>query len=314
MEVGFMTQDRVMCIPRLPRRALLAVVSLLASVVVLGSASSALATEHHPTGDFAPFADCPLSNSATNYCIFAKTESGEFVVGKKTVPITSTITLQGGFHVILNEELEIQGYEFFGAEDGNTLSKTPQNVPGGLAGLISCPEISNFLVRIVCEVTFENGLTGVTATTELAAPATSIGISVQNLIEGSGTALTLPIKVKLNNPFLGESCYIGSNAHPISLPLTTGTTAPPEPNKPITGKVGKIAFKDEFALTVVTENTLVNNSFAAPVAEGCGGIFAFLIDPIVDAQLGLPAAAGHNTAILSGALQDANAESVKASE
>jgi hypothetical protein len=296
------------------RRMTLSVVALLASLAVLVSASSALATEHHPKGDFAPFADCPLSSSATNFCIFAKTESGEFVVGKKTVPITSTITLQGGFHIIQNEELEIEGYEFLGAEDGNTLSKTPQNVPGGLAGLINCPEISNFLERIACEVVFENGLTGVTATTELAAPATSIGISVQNLVEGSGTALTLPIKVKLNNPFLGESCYIGSNADPISLPLTTGTTAPPEPNKPITGKVGKVSLKDEFALTVVTENTIVNNSFAAPEAEGCGGIFAFLIDPIVDAQLGLPAAAGHNTAILSGTLEDADAGSVKASE
>jgi hypothetical protein len=314
MEVGFMMQDQVVCTPRLSRRALLAVVSLFASVVVLGSASSALATEHHPTGDFAPFADCPLSNSATSYCIFAKTESGEFVVGKKAVPITSTITLQGGFHVIQNEELEIVGYEFIGAEDGNTLSKTPQNVPGGLASLINCPEISNFLVRLTCEVAFENGLTGVSATTELAAPATSIGISVQNLIEGSGTALTLPIKVKLNNPFLGESCYIGSNAHPISLPLTTGTTSPPEPNKPITGKVGTITFKDEFALTVVTENTLVNNSFAAPKAEGCGGLVAFVVNPIVNAKLGLPAAAGHNTAILSGKLEDANAGSVKASE
>jgi hypothetical protein len=309
-----MTQDQAGNKPKLSRCALLAVVSVFASVVVLGSASSALATEHHPKGDFAPFADCPLSNAATNFCLFALTESGEFVVGKKTVPITSTITLQGGVHVIENEELEIEGYEFIGAENGETLSKTPQNVPGGLAGLINCPEISNFLERIVCEVIFENGLTGVTATTELAAPATSIGISIQNVINGSGTALTLPIKVKLNNPLLGESCYIGSNAHPISLPLTTGTTAPPEPNKPIKGKVGKVTFKDSFALTVITENTLVNNSFAAPEAEGCGGIFAFLIDPIVDAQLGLPATAGHNTAILSGTLQDANAGSVTASE
>lgn len=287
---------------------------LAVGVMVLGSASSALATEHHPKGDFAPFADCPLSNPATSFCIYALTESGEFVVGKKTVPITSTITLQGGFHVIENEELEIVGYEFIGAEDGKTLSKTPQNVPGGLAGLINCPEITNFLVRAICELTFENGLTGVTATTELAAPASSIGISVQNLIDESGSALTLPIKVKLNNPLLGESCYIGSNAHPISLPLTTGTTSPPEPNKPIKGKVGKITFKDEFALTVVTENTLVNNSFAAPEAEGCGGLLSAVINPLVNIQLGLPAAAGHNTAILSGMLQDGNAHAVTASE
>jgi hypothetical protein len=297
-----------------PRRAMVTVVALLASLVVLGSASSALATEHHPKGDFAPFKDCPLSNSATNFCIFAQTESGEFVVGKETVPIKSTITLQGGIHVVENEEQEVLGDEFIGAEDGNTLSKTPQSVPGGLAALVKCYEISNFFERLACEVIFENGVTGVTATTELAAPASSIGINVTNLIGGVGTALTLPVKVKLSNPLLGESCYIGSNSAPISLPLTTGTTSPPEPNKPIKGKIGKVEFKDEFGLTIIRENSLVNNSFAAPAAEGCGGIFSFLIDALVDVKLGLPSAAGHNTAILSGTLQDANANSVKASE
>jgi hypothetical protein len=289
------------------------VVALLASLVVLGSASSALATEHHPTGDYAQFNQCPLSNPATNFCLFAQTESGKFIVGKKTVPITNTITLQGGIHVVENEELEIIGTEFIGAENGVTLSKTPQKVPGGILG-INCAEISNEFVRSVCEIIFENKFTEVTATTELAAPASSIGINLNNLIGGSGTALSLPVKVKLDNALFGESCYIGSNAAPIPLPLTTGTTSPPEPNKPISGKVGKVEFKNEFALTVITENTLVNNSFAAPGAEGCGGIFSFIIDPLVNAQLGLPAAAGHNTAILNGTLKDANAAAVKASE
>jgi hypothetical protein len=87
--------------------------------------------------------------------------------------------------------------------DGVALSKTPQSVPGGLAGLVNCYEISNFFERLACEVIFENGLTGVTATTELAAPASSIGINIQNLIEGSGTALSLPVKVKLSNPLFG---------------------------------------------------------------------------------------------------------------
>jgi hypothetical protein len=296
------------------RRAMVVVVALFASLVVLGSASSALATEHHPKGDFAVFNQCPLSNTATNVCIFAQTESGEFVVGKKTVPIKNTITLQGGVHVIFNEEREIVGSEFIGAENGETLSKTPQSVPGGLAGLVNCFEISNFFERIACELIFENKVTGVTATTELAAPASSIVLNTQNLIEATGTALQLPVKVKLSNPLLGEGCYLGSNSAPILLPLTTGTTSPPEPNKPISGKIGKVEFKDEAALTIVRENSLVNNSFAAPGAEGCGGIFSFLINPLVDAKLGVPSAAGHNTAILNGTLQQANAAAVKASE
>lgn len=274
-------------------------------------ASPALAVTHHPKGDFAPFADCPLSNPATQLCLYAQTEKGEFIVGKETVPISKTITLQGGIHK--NATTKVQ--EFIAAEDGNTLSKTPQSVPGGLAGLVNCKEISNGVERFLCEITFENGLTGVNATTELAAPASSIGISIQNLIEGEGIALSLPVKVHLENPLLGSECYIGSNAAPINIPLTTGTTSPPAPNKPITGNVGNLELKDEYALAIIRENVLVNNSFAAPGAEGCGGgLISLILDPIIDAKLGLPATAGHNTAILKGTLQDANAESVKASE
>jgi hypothetical protein len=309
-----MIRNRVGNTSSLSRRAMVVVVALFASAVVLGSASSALATEHHPKGDFAVFNQCPLSNPATNVCIFAQTESGEFIVGKKTVPIKNRITLQGGVHLIENEELETIGTEFIGAENGVTLSDPGQSVPGGLAGLVNCFEISNFFERLACEVIFENKLTGVTATTQLAAPASSIVLNGQNLIEATGTALFITVKVKLDNPLLGESCFIGSNSAPIPLPLTTGTTSPPAPNKPISGKVGTVEFKDEFALTIIRENSLVNNSFAAPAAKGCGGIFSFLIDPLVNAKLGTPSAAGTNTARLNGTLQQANAGSVKASE
>jgi hypothetical protein len=284
-----------------------------AAAVVLGLmsfVSAAYAVEHHPKGEFAPFADCPLSNPEVQICLVAKTESGKFVIGKETVPLEKTVTLQGGIKHFLTPGEE----EFVGAEDGNTLSKTPQKVPGGLAGLVKCNEISSFLERVACEVTFENGITGVNATTELAAPATSIKINNFNLFEATGTALELPIKVHLENPFLGSSCFIGSNAHPVVIDFTTGTTSPPEPNKPITGKPGEPSVNETETILRIKNNELVNNSFAAPKAEGCGGLFAFLIDPIINSRLGLPSAAGHNTAILAGTQEAGKAEAVKASE
>jgi hypothetical protein len=282
-------------------------VAVLAVIAPLAFASSAFAVEHHPTGDFAPFADCPLSNSATHLCIHAKTESGKIIIGKKTVPITNTITLQGGV-----SETPAGEQHFIGAEDGNTLSKTPQVVPGGLLGAIC--EALPFFLKGLCEEFTSKGLSEIKATTELAAPASSIGISIQNLFEEEGTALSLPVKVHLENLFLGSKCYIGSNANPITIPLTTGTTNPPAPNTPIKGKLGTVELKDELNLAVIKENELVNNSFAAPKSEGCGGIFSFLVGPVLDGQLGLPSAAGHNTAVLAGTLEDANAEAVKASE
>ena len=99
-----------------------------------------------------------------------------------------------------------------------------------------------------------------------------------NLTNEEGTALKLPVKVHLENPLLGSECYIGSSAEPVTLNLTTGTTSPPEPNKPITGKLGRIEAHVYEGVTYleITENTLVENAFAVPTATGCGGIFSFL--------------------------------------
>jgi hypothetical protein len=291
------------------RRTLAAVVSLTALIAMCAVASPALAAKH-PKGEYAVFAECPTNNSEVEDCILAKTESGEFQIGKEKVPITNPITLQGGInHFLTGEE------QFFGAEkEANTLSKSPQKVPGGLLGLVKCNEISNIIERIACELFFENGVTGVNATTELAAPASSIGVNTLALLEQEGAALTLPLKVHLENPFLGSSCYLGSNAHPIVIEFTSGTTSPPAPNKPITGKPGENTFNEAGTILTNTGNELVNNSYASPGAEGCGGIFSGIVDEIVDKKLGLPSAAGHNTAILRGTLKVTSVEAVKASE
>ena len=293
-------------IVRICRRALVVVAAL---VVPLAVASPALAVEHHPKGDFAPFADCPLSNSSVTACIVASTTSGEFTVGKKTVPINKTITLQGG----TIENGETGALTFVGAEDGNTLSKTALYVPGGLFG-IKPPGYLNKEQKEKFEEMINKGLTGVTETTELAKPASEIGINTNNLLTETGVALSLPVKVKLSNVFLGSNCYVGSESNPINLNLTTGTTSPPEPNKPIKGSRGSVEFKDEFNLVVLSGGSLVDNAFAAPEATGCGAPFSALVDKLVDSVFGVPAAAGHNTAILTGKLEDANAAAVKASE
>jgi hypothetical protein len=283
--------------------------ALVAPLATLGLASPALAVEHHPKGDFAPFADCPLSNSSVTRCIVAQTTSGEFTVGKKTVPINKTITLQGG----TIEDEETGALTFVGAENGETLSKTALYVPGGLFG-IKPPEYLNKEQKEKFEEMVNKGLTGVTETTELAKPASDIGINTNNLIGGEGVALSLPVKVKLSNVFLGNSCYVGSESDPVVLNLTTGTTSPPEPNKPIKGRVGEIEFKEEFNIVALKGGSLVDNAFAAPEATGCGAPFSGLVDKLVDSVFGVPAAAGHNTAILNGNLEEAVAAAVKASE
>lgn len=279
----------------------IAMMVLVASLTVLGAA---LPTAAMAENEFSIFANCPLAAPGLNGCLVAKTESGKVTLNEKTVPIEHTITIQGGF--IENRRTHIQ--KFVAPENGTeALSKTPQTVPGGLLGVVAPESLPKFLRDIINKLVSE-GLAGVTATTELAGP---VELNDTNLFGGKETALTLPVKIKLNNTFLGEDCYIGSELDPITLHLTTGTTSPPKPNEPITGKPGTATGNPEGNIVTVTENSLVENSFAAPEATGCGGLLSILIDPAVDLEIGLPSEAGHNTVILNNTLQQAGREAVE---
>jgi hypothetical protein len=271
-----------------------------AAIGVLALGLPATAAAH--TGDFAKFNDCPSTTPGVAKCLDSVTTGGSIVLGSKTTPIVNPVTLQGGF----SEENEATFSKFFAASDGNTLSKTPQPVPGGIVGLVP-PESAPLLVKLAYKAIFENGLTGVNATLELARPASEIELSEFNLSVGSGTALKLPVKIHLENPLLGSECYVGSSTNPIIWNLTTGTTESPTP---ITGKPGFVSFKDEFEIVEITENELVDNTWAAPEATGCGGALSFLINPIINLTVGLPSPAGKNSAQLQNQIAVATRNSV----
>jgi hypothetical protein len=284
---------------------------IAASIASLGMVAvpTALAT---PTGGYAVFAQCPTSAAGVDGCIYSPTESGEITLGKQTVPIVNTQVLQGG--LLENEPSFVK--PLAAALNGETLTKTAQRVPGGLLG-VKCSEIKGEghdekELRKACEKIFEEGFLGVNAVTELAAPASSVVLNSAAEQLGEGTALTLPIKVKLENALFGSKCYIGSNSDPIMLELTTGTTSPPSPNTPITGAPGTKSSKEEGGILVISGVKLVDNSFSAPGATGCG-LFG-LLDGLINAKLGLPSAAGSNTAILAGKVEIANSELVAESE
>lgn len=277
---------------------------LIAALAVFGLAATAQAKL---TGNFTKFGQCPYKNLEVRKCLLAVTNSGEVVLGSKKVPIVNPVTLQGG------AGKQVEGVApFFAASNGITLSKTPQPVPGGLSGLINCKEIKDFFLRLACEVTFENGVTGLNATLELAKPATDIRVSENNLAAEEGVALMMPVKTHLENPFLGSSCYVGSSSSPLTWNLTTGTTAPPAPNKPISGKAGFVEFLEEGSIAVAKDAVLVDNAWSAPGASGCGGFPAeLLLNPIINTAAGLPASAGKNTAILKNTLNIAAAAAVR---
>lgn len=256
-------------------------------------AGMAIAAAIAPAGASAiDFSQCPLSNPNVGSCFDAQVTGGQFILGNASVPISRTITLRGG----VITDFETGATTWVDARDGQSLSRTPLNVPGGLLAIIVPSEIPE-PARSALQWAIDNGFTGVTATAEVVRP---IGFSFNNYANQSGPAITLPLRVKLDNVFLGGSCYIGSAAQPINLQLTTGTTAPRSPNRPISGSTGTLTFPNDGFVVHGQGFRLVDNAFSAPAANGCGGIFSLIVNPIVNLKEGLPSPAGTNTAIQTG--------------
>jgi len=293
-------------------------ISLIVPAAALAAASPAMA---EPKGIFKIFKECPTEVPGVSLCQYAQTTSGEFVLGSTRVPINKTIVQQGGDIKTGNPENE---REFFGipAKNGESLSKTALNVPGGLTGLINCTELSEPF-KSWCKGALESGPLEVTATTELVANEKNpVLFNEEALGSEEGTAITLPVRVHLKNSILGNSCYIGSESSPLELHLTTGETHPPVGFKPIHGTLGEVTTLKEGGQRMIhiTGNSLVDNTFSAPGAEGCGEAeilfikFKGFLDGTVDSKSKIPNKAGENKAVLDGELNAATPEAVIASE
>jgi hypothetical protein len=266
-----------------PSRARMRLIGLLLTVCSLVALAAAANASAGISREFDVFKDCPLNNPETASCIYSTTTSGEFKLGNKSVPINKTVVLQGG--------LSRTSPALIPAADGNTLSKTQLQVPGGIIG-----------------IELLGPLTEVNTTAELAG---TVDVNVAATATGEGTAVSLPLKAKLENPLLGGSCYVGTDSNPFTPQLTTGTTNPPAGVQPLTGSSGKLSMAGDGKINVFSGISLVDNTFSVPGASGCGGLLSLLVDPGVDLIVGIPAGPGHNSAVLSGSLEQAGANIVK---
>jgi len=284
-------------------RKALAAATVAAAAVAAGAGPAAAA----PTGIYADFKYCPVNAPNVVSCLYSETTSGEFKLGNAVVPINKKIVLQGG----VAQDPNTLETTFVNAVGAPTLSRTPLSVPGGLTGLFDPQPGWNGILTELVEAAI-NSVNGVTATAELVGP---VQYNFANYVTGAGPAIVLPVRVKLDNPFLGDNCYVGSASSPVTLRLTTGTTAPPPPNTPITGSTGTITFGGDFgSLVTATGFRLVDNAFSVPAASGCGPLlFRPLINAAVNLKEGFPSAAGKNRAILQGSLKQGARDSVVAS-
>jgi hypothetical protein len=248
-------------------------VTLTALVVLTALTPAAAGATTTPAPGYGQFVGCPNpAEATTEYCFHTVFTSGKLQVGKLGIPISTPITYSGG--------TTPGGTVVYNASGG--MPPVPQSVPGGLVALTGLAWLAEVLSPSELEVDADIELAG---TPGAPWPET----------------FSLPIKIHLTNPVLGKNCYIGSNSSPIALDLITGTTSPPPPNKPITGTEPEVSFTPNEVIDF-ENGTYVDNSFAAPGANGCvltlHGYIPISINGPINSQNGLPSAAGHNSAIL----------------
>jgi hypothetical protein len=250
---------------RLARRTLVASAATGAAALAVGASPAAAA--------FPDFTNCPRSTPGVNGCLNIRTTSGEQVIKGSAIPFGAAIDIRGaiatpggaGTPQVFVPDTGTNG--FFGGRI---------RVPGGLLG-IDLPGLS---------------VNDVYAIPELAGPSSAIRVELAT------ATLSMPIKLRLQNSILNSNCHIGSNTSPMQLRLITGTTSPPPPNRPISGRFGTPSFPGNYV--VFSGNTNVDNSYSVPGASGCGLFpppFFGLIDIAVNVKMGLPSAGGNNSIV-----------------
>lgn len=226
-----------------------------------------------PAAGYTQFKGCPSMKevASSELCIRNEVYGGHFQMGNKDVPIEKPIILVGG----VNAEF---GKFVYNKEGG--LLPAKQKVPGGVIGLTGLTWLLEFLGSEALTLYAETQLAGTPDPNPFEEP------------------IELPIKVHLINGTLGNNCYVGSNSNPIHLNLIVGTTNPPPPNTPITGKAPTFSEDETRHITKFSNGTFVDNSFSAPGASGCVlTLFGFIpisINGLVNEQSGLPSPAGKN--------------------
>lgn len=274
------------------RAGLLAAFTALTAFASMSTATAATATQLN--GGWEPHTRCPVDDATmlaadgktdTALCLSSHSTSGSIKLGNTEVPTGASdlqlgvVTHPGGTSTLVSPS------------DGALVADSAQ-LPGGLIGLM-CPS-GIPLVSDICKQLTDNSLNRVTATIQSVNSPSDF-----KLLAGAGTGqpiVTLPVRIHLQNPFLGNNCYIGSASDPIVL-KPQNLTAP---------TVGSRRFDVDGttnAAGVMTQLTLGganqgDSTYAVPGANGCG---AGLLNWAVNLKTGLPSASGNNSVVLNNA-------------
>jgi hypothetical protein len=274
-------------IPRKVRIGILGALVVAGLFVPAGSASAQTLN-----GLWAPFTRCPVDSPAMlatdgvdkdPVCIASNSPNGEIKLGN-SVQTTGNTNLQVGG--VIDDGVVAPLIQ----PAGGALVSQPVNVEGGLLGLMCPSDIP--LVSAICDGLVGSPLNAVTATVEPAGNPSNFSLSA-GLSQGQ-PIITVPVKVRLNNPVLGRNCTIGTDADPIILrPRNTVRPVGGSARADLDGTPNP-----QGVLTRIQTNaTQGDDTFAVPGASGCG--LLGVLDQAVNLQQGLPSPAGNNYLILN---------------
>jgi hypothetical protein len=226
------------------------------AVTVVALMAGAVPAMGAPAPGFEEFANCPdrSVNPLMLQCIASDIDGGHLRLGDLNMPITDPIEFDGG--------RTVTGQFIVGSFDGGS-----QPIDGGLVGATGMAWL---------QYVFPPELLALNGDIELAGNPTS----------PLGSPVTLPIKVRLENPLLADTCYVGSDTNPITLSLAItnpGTTFP------------------QGAILRTVDRTIADTTFAAPAASGCDLLlpeYGF-VDALINYRAELPSPSGSNEAVFT---------------
>ncbi|MFI1886291.1 hypothetical protein [Streptomyces jumonjinensis] len=249
-------------------------------------------------GHWAPFDRCPVDDPAmlaadgqdtVATCVSSRSPSGSIELGNTTA-VTGANDLQ--FGVVQTTATGV--FTVVPPKNGALIGESAE-IPGGLLGLMCPGDIP--VVTDICRLLTDNSLNRVTATVESAGAPT--GFSLTAGLTTGKPIVTLPVRIRLQNPFLGSQCYIGSSADPVVL-RPSNTTAPAFAVQRFDGDGTPNADDGAMLRFALTGNSQGDSSFAVPRARGCG--LLGVLNGAIDLKTGLPSPSGNNSLTLNGAM------------
>ncbi|MFE7108774.1 hypothetical protein ACFU98_21380 [Streptomyces sp. NPDC057575] len=278
------------------RPALLGALVAVAVGIPLSTSPASAASAQEMNGNWAPFTRCPVDDPAMlaadgkadiAICVASHSESGSIKLGN-TEATTGANDLQ--FGVVRNATT---GVSKIVAPAGGSIVGAPTEIPGGLLGLM-CPS-GIPVVSDICKQLTDNSLNRVVATVQSAGTPTNFDLSA-GMTSGK-PIVDIPVRIHLENPFLGSKCYIGTTSSPIVLrPQNVTKPALASQRFDATGTPNTAGVLNRVALT---GNDQGDAAFAVPGVSGCGPLTLGELNWAVNLKTALPSASGNNNLVLN---------------